>query len=546
MAGESLRVVAGNAAGKEIQLDGEFLIGRAADQDDGKLADDPEISRSHARISRRAGDQLAIEDLGSTNGTFVNGKRIEGAEVLKPGDTVKVGTTTLQLLSPEGEAPQATAFSATQDPKADEQATQAASTPPPPPPPPPPPAATPQPAAQPPAPPPPPPPARPPVPPPPPGAAPAPPPGGPPTAPPPPPTPQRGPSRGFPIIAVVAGVVVIALVVVGVILLAGGGDENKTLSTKDIAKENKRSVVRVDTRRPGFRNGRRAVEAGGGSGVVVDAKRGLVLTNAHVVAGASSIKATVGSTESNATVLGQAPCEDLAVIQLRPKPPGLQQATLGAASSVSSGDKVTALGFPGAFESSVADRRLQATDGTVSSGAAPGTIAPDLPKYPALIQHQAPISPGNSGGPLFNDKGEVVGINTIGSSGERQNQNGAISITRAKSDLRDLMSDRNSGYLGWNLVVIDGSQLSSIIGSPVRHRGPTLVVLSVDPDSPAEKAKIVSLDTVEQLDDTPVSNYADICDVVSSKSSGDRLKISGETLLAGRYYRYPGVRARLR
>ncbi|MFL5866559.1 MAG: FHA domain-containing protein, partial [Thermoleophilaceae bacterium] len=135
MAGESLRVVAGNAAGKEIELDSEFLIGRAADKEEGKLGDDPEISRSHARISRRAGDQLAIEDLGSTNGTFVNGKKVEGAQVLSAGDTIKVGTTTLQVLSPEGEAPQATAFSASPPPPS--QATKATGTPTPPPPPPP-------------------------------------------------------------------------------------------------------------------------------------------------------------------------------------------------------------------------------------------------------------------------------------------------------------------------------------------------------------------------------------------------------------------------
>ena len=338
--------------------------------------------------------------------------------------------------------------------------------------------------------------------------------------------------------------------IVAVILVASGGGGDETKSTKDIIQENRRAVVRIDTRTPDFENGRRVVKAGGGTGIVVDANRGLVLTNAHVVAGASSVKTTIGSAESNATVLGQAPCEDLAVLQMRPKPGGLKQATLGSGGSVSSGDKVIALGFPGAFEAQATDRRLQATDGTLSSGAAPGTIGEELPKYPALIQHQAPISPGNSGGPLFNDKGEVVGLNTIGSTGERQNQNGAISISRAKAQLRDLMSDRNSGYVGWNVVVIEASQLQSILGTRVSHRGSTVVVLSVDPDSPADEGRpspgIEPLDTIEELDDTPVSNYADMCDVIASKSSGDRLKVSGETLFAGRYLRYPGVRVRLK
>ncbi len=133
MAGESLRVVSGNAGGKEISFEDEFEIGRAA-EGDGTLGDDPEISRRHARITRRAGDQLTIEDLGSTNGTFVNGKRIEEATPLTPGDTVKMGTTTIQVLDAAGKAPQATALGTTQ-PDPDEGKTKAASTVPPPAPP---------------------------------------------------------------------------------------------------------------------------------------------------------------------------------------------------------------------------------------------------------------------------------------------------------------------------------------------------------------------------------------------------------------------------
>ncbi len=523
MAGESLRVVAGNAAGKEIELDSDFLIGRAADTDEGKLGDDPEISRNHARISRRAGDQLAIEDLGSTNGTFVNGKRIEGAQVLNPGDTVKVGTTTFQVLSPEGGAPQATAFSPAQPQPGG--ATKATPTPPPPPPP--------APAAQPPSAPPPPPPARPPAPAgPPPGAPQA------PGAPPPPPArpgPQRGRGGGgFPVVpAIIGGVVLIAIIVVAVVVLAGGGGGSDKLSTKEIINDNKRTVARVDTKSPGFDNGKKVTQAGGGTGIVIDAAKGYVLTNAHVIAGATSVKATVGSTEANAKVVGQAPCEDLAVLQLTPKPGGLKAAKLGKASSVTSGDKVVAMGYPGSFESDVSQRRLQGTDGTVSSAAAPGTISDDLPKYPALIQHAAPISPGNSGGPLFNEKGEVVGINTIGSTGSSQNQNGAISMTRARSLLPDLEAGRDSGYLGWQLTVLDASAVASAVGARPDHTEKMPVVVSADPDSPAEKAKLVTADTIEEIDGQPVSTVADTCDILSSHSSGDRLTIKGETANVG-------------
>ena len=89
-----LEVVAGRAIGMSVLIDDELLIGRHADGA-GRLADDEEISRSHARISLDRSGFCAIEDLGSTNGTFVNGLRIAGPQTLSVGDTVEVGGTTL-------------------------------------------------------------------------------------------------------------------------------------------------------------------------------------------------------------------------------------------------------------------------------------------------------------------------------------------------------------------------------------------------------------------------------------------------------------------
>ena len=88
-----LRVTAGNALGHEIRVDDEFLMGRQ-EEGEGTLGQDAELSRHHARIAR-SGGAFTIEDLGSTNGTFVNGRRISGAEILSPGDRIQVGATTL-------------------------------------------------------------------------------------------------------------------------------------------------------------------------------------------------------------------------------------------------------------------------------------------------------------------------------------------------------------------------------------------------------------------------------------------------------------------
>jgi predicted component of type VI protein secretion system len=96
MAGETLKVVAGNASGSSIALEQELVIGRST-PGLGSLGGDSEISRVHARIYHDASGQLIAEDLGSTNGTFVNGTRITAATLLRPGDQVRVGQTTMSV-----------------------------------------------------------------------------------------------------------------------------------------------------------------------------------------------------------------------------------------------------------------------------------------------------------------------------------------------------------------------------------------------------------------------------------------------------------------
>ena len=96
MAGEQIRITGGPAAGQQVEVGQELQIGRSAGTE-GRLGDDPEISRQHARISRNPQGELQVEDLGSTNGTYVNGQRISGPTVLNPGDTVQMGRSTLSV-----------------------------------------------------------------------------------------------------------------------------------------------------------------------------------------------------------------------------------------------------------------------------------------------------------------------------------------------------------------------------------------------------------------------------------------------------------------
>jgi ABC transport system ATP-binding/permease protein len=107
VAGELLRVTAGNAAGSEIHIDGELVLGRNA-EGQGSLAGDEELSRQHARVTRGPNDELLIEDLGSLNGTFVNGQRIAGPTPLGPGDSILVGASTLEVAAAAAPGPSTT------------------------------------------------------------------------------------------------------------------------------------------------------------------------------------------------------------------------------------------------------------------------------------------------------------------------------------------------------------------------------------------------------------------------------------------------------
>src|SRR6266851_2944500 len=106
MVGHQLRVIEGNERGRRLSVDADLLIGRVAPEDEGRLGDDPEISRRHAYVSRGADGQLTIEDLGSANGTFVNGERIDAPRALDLGDLVRVGKSVLQVTDRSGAVPE--------------------------------------------------------------------------------------------------------------------------------------------------------------------------------------------------------------------------------------------------------------------------------------------------------------------------------------------------------------------------------------------------------------------------------------------------------
>jgi serine protease DegQ len=142
-----------------------------------------------------------------------------------------------------------------------------------------------------------------------------------------------------------------------------------------------------------------------GSGFIVDAERGLVLTNHHVVQNARAIEVTVGERRLPARLIGSHPPSDIAVLQIPTG--GLTQLPLGDSDRLEVGDYVVAIGNP--FE----------IGQTVTAGIVSALGQGRRGGGPSYVQTDAPINPGNSGGPLINMRGEVIGINTaiIGPSG---------------------------------------------------------------------------------------------------------------------------------
>jgi S1-C subfamily serine protease len=163
------------------------------------------------------------------------------------------------------------------------------------------------------------------------------------------------------------------------------------------------SIVRVRSFMDGPDGGE--VEGSVGTGVVI-LDSGVILTNIHVVAGASRISLTFSEgLESDAVVTGTRPEDDLAVLQAKTLPDDLQAATLQSTSGLSPGDHVTAVGFPFGIGPSVSSG--------VVSGLGREFRSPEGKRVLTnLIQFDAAANPGNSGGPLVNASGEVVGIVT--------------------------------------------------------------------------------------------------------------------------------------
>ena len=227
-----------------------------------------------------------------------------------------------------------------------------------------------------------------------------------------------------------------------------------------------------------------------GSGVIVDAKNGYIITNAHVVKDAREIQITLKDNRRlPAKLVGADPGTDIAVLKVEPK--SLVEARFGDSDALQVGDFVMAIGNPFGLGQT-------ATSGIVS---ALGRSGLSVEGYEHFIQTDAPINPGNSGGALINLKGELIGINSaiIGPAGGNVGIGFAVPSVLARAVMEQLIKygEVKRGRLGIAMQPSVGGV-----------EGATIV--EVEPDSPAATAGIRKGDIVTALNGHPVRGPAEL------------------------------------
>ncbi len=256
------------------------------------------------------------------------------------------------------------------------------------------------------------------------------------------------------------------------------------------------------------------VEQGSGSGIIFK-EDGYIVTNQHVIDGASEISVILNTGEEfTAELVGQDTKTDLAVLKINPGSTQLTAATLGDSTTVQVGETAVAIGNPMGQEFS----------GSVTAGiisAVNRTMTIDNRTY-NLLQTDAAINSGNSGGALINQYGEVIGINSVKLSTTGVEGMGfAIAISEAKPIIEDLLS---SGY-------VTGRPL---VGISIKDTGYGLFIGSVTEGSGAEEAGLKIGDMIIEVDGEKVSSVSEVNEIRDKKKAGDYLTFKilrdGETM----------------
>jgi len=271
-----------------------------------------------------------------------------------------------------------------------------------------------------------------------------------------------------------------------------------------------------------------------GSGFVID-KQGDIVTNDHVVAGADSLQVGFGGGATYAAkVVGADPSGDLAVIRLEKPPADLHPLAFDTSGGVHPGDPVYAIGNPFGLDSTMTAGIVSATGRDIQ--------APDGLTIPDAIQTDAPINHGNSGGPLIDASGHVVGVASQ-IQGGTVDANVGVGFAVPSDTVRSVVGQLIAGghvahpWLGAGLATIDPALASADHGLPKQG----VLIVKVTAGSPAAKAALQAAtversadgsavprggDAVVAIDGNPVATSSDLADAVAEHEPGDQITLT--------------------
>ena len=304
--------------------------------------------------------------------------------------------------------------------------------------------------------------------------------------------------------------------------ITAASSSDSALTTEQVADMVSPSVVVITTEQVVYSQwswyGQNQVESGAGSGVIISSD-GYILTCAHVVDGASTITVTIGDKDYTATLVGEDTTSDIAVIKIDAD--GLTPATVGDSDSLKVGQSVMAVGNPlGELGGTVTGGMISALNRsvTIQGSSSVNTMS--------LIQMDASVSPGNSGGGLFNMNGELVGIvNAKSSSSDAEGLGFAIPINDAIKVAQELLENgyvTGRPYLGITYLAVTDAQTAAQLG--VNAYG--VYVVDVVKGGPAEKAGLQAGDRIVSVDGTEIATKDDLGTLMQQHTAGDTLAIT--------------------
>lgn len=333
-------------------------------------------------------------------------------------------------------------------------------------------------------------------------------------------------------VGMVSGLVAVGKVSTPITFLSSGNDGNSANFTEgsiaDIADKVSKSVVSIvtSTQATDF-FGQNHESSAAGTGIIVTSD-GYILTNKHVINGASRVSVILddGTTYEDVEVVATDPLNDVAFLKIKDVS-DLAQATLGDSKTINVGQQVIAIGNAlGEYQNTVTAGIISGTGRSVTASDGSGRNAETLSD---MIQTDAAINSGNSGGPLVNAAGEVIGINTATST-SAENMGFAIPISSAKGMLKQLIETGKAErtYLGVYSVEITPEAAKAYnlpVNSGAYVYSPSAYT-AVSKDSPAAKAGIKDKDIITAVNGTKVGSAGSLSSLIGEYKPGDTVQLT--------------------